>query len=818
MKRLFVFCLVFVLLFSVISMGAFQYVDATTGMAFYGNRRDFSKVNYMVDAVKEGNTVYVASTTGVYRYVGNSLKNTYNLSSNYSVLRIYVQGEKNLWLVAKATISGEKYIYVYLLNKDNLRIVRYARYKFPVDEEPRRIDVEFAGKIISMSPLKTEINKVIVFMYYPTGDKTSVVLLESGTGGDTVAIKKKILFAGVYAIDSPALFSAYMYILYYSQTTHKMKIYRMSVNDLGVTYTGKNFSISDVKDADMEMQGDKKAFITVLRSSAVSFISLDMTTGNIRSTSNSGATDYYLSGMALRGDYVVSVYGNAGLTQITLWNDDEIYHLKSLSYSYTVRGRVRVDTAYDIPNGLLLPLGLQRFNSYIVQWHKGHVAVPDVSLKDESTYAQNAEGCYYVYTGRVVLQVKDTVLGTLGVINKLNGNSVITKFYLQGDGATRYMNVSMPSYGKNLLGFSNNITVNYYKFLGNSSTSWTGYSSNTICIFHAQVKAPSLSTHLANTTATKVELRVSTTIPSPHKIIIRVTGATNYTISVAMSQAGVKKIYIPLPKAGDYTIRALAQVKSGSSTVSSNYSSPVRVTRQLEVPDPTVSTATRTYLRSHVMKVTVAKTGTLEVKEGTSVYTFKVDAGTNNITIPIASRGTHIIKMRLCVSGVCSHWQSYNVELYDYIEMWIDRKDYMLNGISATMDTAPFIDPSVSRTVVPLRFILEGLSFDVKWNGTDRTITIIGEVASGKRTVIVSMPKADAQMRGKYKVYPGSTMVVVTDSSGTHVINMKDYKGQNMGVPFIYGSRTFVPVRFISEIFEAKVGWDGAERKVSIER
>ncbi len=117
-----------------------------------------------------------------------------------------------------------------------------------------------------------------------------------------------------------------------------------------------------------------------------------------------------------------------------------------------------------------------------------------------------------------------------------------------------------------------------------------------------------------------------------------------------------------------------------------------------------------------------------------------------------------------------------------------------------------------------MSLLLDGLSFQVKWDGKARTITVNGSVSSGKRSVVITMPKAKPSKRGKYTVYMGSPNVVVKGSGGTHMVDMSNYKGQDMGIPFIYESRTYVPVRFISEIFEGKVRWDGAQRKVSIER
>ncbi len=46
------------------------------------------------------------------------------------------------------------------------------------------------------------------------------------------------------------------------------------------------------------------------------------------------------------------------------------------------------------------------------------------------------------------------------------------------------------------------------------------------------------------------------------------------------------------------------------------------------------------------------------------------------------------------------------------------------NGYDVYLDAAPTIIVKTSRTVVPVRFVAETLGMDVKWNGTERSVTI----------------------------------------------------------------------------------------------
>ena len=218
--------------------------------------------------------------------------------------------------------------------------------------------------------------------------------------------------------------------------------------------------------------------------------------------------------------------------------------------------------------------------------------------------------------------------------------------------------------------------------------------------------------------------------------------------------------------------------------------------------------------------------GTLQISTGgVGVHSYQVKAGDNTISVPFTDRGKVMVKANLIApGGYVSKLAMKEIFVYDKVEVWIDKREYRINGQSGKMDVAPFIDPTVNRTLVPLRFILEGLGYEVKWDGDTRMITIIGEVykedgSTEERKVYMHMPKTSAQMHGKYKVYPGSKMVRVEYENGSvEDIDLTNYKGQNMGAPLIYQNRTFVPVRFISEIFGAKVLWDGEERKVEIQR
>lgn len=62
----------------------------------------------------------------------------------------------------------------------------------------------------------------------------------------------------------------------------------------------------------------------------------------------------------------------------------------------------------------------------------------------------------------------------------------------------------------------------------------------------------------------------------------------------------------------------------------------------------------------------------------------------------------------------------------NYIKLQIGNKTYKVKENEFNMDVAPFIENS--RTYVPLRFVMEALSFSVNWNDESKSITIQGIV------------------------------------------------------------------------------------------
>ncbi len=65
----------------------------------------------------------------------------------------------------------------------------------------------------------------------------------------------------------------------------------------------------------------------------------------------------------------------------------------------------------------------------------------------------------------------------------------------------------------------------------------------------------------------------------------------------------------------------------------------------------------------------------------------------------------------------------------------VNSKSALVNGNKKQMDVAPFIDVHSNRTLVPLRFVVEFLGGDVQWDSATRTVTIVANSKTIKITI-----------------------------------------------------------------------------------
>jgi|GEM_PF-4545136 len=104
---------------------------------------------------------------------------------------------------------------------------------------------------------------------------------------------------------------------------------------------------------------------------------------------------------------------------------------------------------------------------------------------------------------------------------------------------------------------------------------------------------------------------------------------------------------------------------------------------------------------------------------------------------------------------------------------------YTHNGATLQSDAEPFIDPEYNRLMIPLRLIAEAMGAYVEWEHETQTVNII--TATALATLTIGDPLPDG-----------------------------------MGVPVIVNDRTFVPLRYVTEVLGAEVEWDETNRAVYV--
>jgi len=107
-----------------------------------------------------------------------------------------------------------------------------------------------------------------------------------------------------------------------------------------------------------------------------------------------------------------------------------------------------------------------------------------------------------------------------------------------------------------------------------------------------------------------------------------------------------------------------------------------------------------------------------------------------------------------------------------------------VNDLEIIPDVPPYI--SQNRTMLPARAILEPLGCQFQWDGASNTVTI----SRGSQEVRLVIGEGAATVDGV--LYPLEAPAV------------------------IQGSRTFLPLRFVAENFNATVAWDGAARTIRV--
>ena len=123
------------------------------------------------------------------------------------------------------------------------------------------------------------------------------------------------------------------------------------------------------------------------------------------------------------------------------------------------------------------------------------------------------------------------------------------------------------------------------------------------------------------------------------------------------------------------------------------------------------------------------------------------------------------------------------------IKLQIGKSSFIVNNETKTLDSPPVIKNS--RTLLPIKVIIESLGGTVSWDATERKVT----VALKDITIQLWIGKSQAKING---------VTTLIDLTNTKV------------VPEIINSRTMLPLRFITENLGAEVIWDRTTQTVTI--
>lgn len=123
------------------------------------------------------------------------------------------------------------------------------------------------------------------------------------------------------------------------------------------------------------------------------------------------------------------------------------------------------------------------------------------------------------------------------------------------------------------------------------------------------------------------------------------------------------------------------------------------------------------------------------------------------------------------------------------IILQIGNSSFTVNGTSNTLDSPPVIKNS--RTLLPIRAIIESLGGTVGWDATERKVT----VSLGSTTIELWIGKSIAKVNG---------VDTPIDAANSKV------------VPEIINSRTMLPLRFVTENLGCDVQWDGTTKTITI--
>lgn len=255
-----------------------------------------------------------------------------------------------------------------------------------------------------------------------------------------------------------------------------------------------------------------------------------------------------------------------------------------------------------------------------------------------------------------------------------------------------------------------------------------------------------------------------------------------YTISDSSNGANILngQTYLPLTP-GKFTINLQADKGDGFS-------------KEVNVADPSSYNNLKLSTKNNIVKkgseIKVEAIGEykgrkINISPRVLNYSFEdlnAEVNPNNFNIKINDYGKSP-KIIINLGG-----KTASLSLYDentrLIKMKINDVNYTVNGQAKKMDAKPFI--SNSRTLVPLRFIIEAIGGDVAWDGDSRVVTV--------------------NSKGKSIILPIDSKKITVDGKEIAIDQ----------AAIIKGDRTYVPIRFVAENLGMNVNYINESREIEI--
>jgi len=127
------------------------------------------------------------------------------------------------------------------------------------------------------------------------------------------------------------------------------------------------------------------------------------------------------------------------------------------------------------------------------------------------------------------------------------------------------------------------------------------------------------------------------------------------------------------------------------------------------------------------------------------------------------------------------------------VKLQIGKINFTVNGQARTLDSPPIIKNS--RTLLPLRAIIEALEGTISWDASEKKVTVTLSSNSGDNVIELWIGKNTVKVNG---------VDTPIDATNAKV------------VPEIINGRTMLPLRFISESLGAKVDWNGTAQAITV--